>query len=141
MTTQTPMTAEEVFAGYDFRTNQGREGAEFFFNGHLTPDQIAETYYATYPEHRTEFPYAVDTASVRHTWHLFTAHEDDCYLIAEDHPSDPFEPDDFFDSALCSCAANAGLEDGPGYEHRHPHPAAPEQPGAVAVTWVTIHPA
>ncbi|MGW7688910.1 hypothetical protein ACWGMA_08450 [Streptomyces asiaticus] len=128
--TQTPMTAKQVFAGATFRTNEGHQGAEFYFRGHLAPDQVAETYYATFSEHRNQYPYAVEAGSIRHEWHLFTGHEDTCYL-AEDDPSnvDPF---------LCTCAARAGLEEGPGYEYRHPHPAAPGQPGAIAVTWATI---
>lgn len=44
MPTQTPMTVEEVFAGYDFRTNGDREGTTFYFNGHLTAEQVATTY-------------------------------------------------------------------------------------------------
>jgi hypothetical protein len=135
------MAVQQVFDGYDFRTNDGRNSTEFFFNGHLTVDQIAETYYAAHPEHRTEYPYAVGPGSIRHAWHLFTLHEDTCYLIAEADPGQPFEPDEFFDPILCSCAAAASLDDDPSRHHRHPHPAAPGQPGAVPVTWVTIHPA
>jgi hypothetical protein len=132
VTDQTPLTAKHVFAGYTFRTNDGRNSSDFFFRGHLTVDQVAETYFATFPEHRTQYPYAVDPGSVRHEWHLFTAHEDTCYLAAED---------DGFDPSLCTCAARAGLEHSPGYKYRHPHPATPGQPGAIAVTWAAIGPA
>jgi hypothetical protein len=142
MTTQTPMTAEEVFAGHDFRTNQGREGTEYFFPGHLTADQIADTYYALYPEHRTNFPYAVKPGSIRHAWHVFTAHEDHCYLIADNDPDDPFTLDELRDFVFCTCAAYQALaHEGTGYEHRHPHHATDAQDGAIAVTWVTIEPA
>lgn len=133
VTAQTPMTAEAVFEGRAFRTNEGHHAAEFYFRGHLTADQVAEVYYATFPEHRSRHPYAVEPGSVRHEWHLFTAHEDDCYL-AEDNPDD-------VDPFLCTCAAHASLDLGPGYEYRRPHPAAPGQPGAVAVTWASIGPA
>lgn len=142
MTTQTPMTAEEVFAGHDFRTNDGREGCDFYFRGHLTADQISETYYALYPEHRTEFPYNVDPDSVRHAWHRFTAHEDTCYLIASNDPEDPFTPDELRDPMFCSCQASQNMQhEGTGYEHRHPYPATAGQDGAIAVTWATIGPA
>lgn len=141
MTTQTPLTAAEVFTGLNFRTNDGREGCDFFFCGHLTAEQVAETYYAAYPEHRTRHPYAIETGSIRRAWHRFTLHEDDCYLIAGGDPEMWPDPDDFFDPTLCSCAARASFDAGPGYEHRHPHPAAPGQPGAIAVTWATIGPA
>ena len=141
MTIQTPLNTEQTFDGRDFRTNDGREGDTFFFNGHLTPEQIAETYYATFPEHRTQFPYKVDPGSIQHAWHRFTAHEDTCYLIAEADPDDPTQPDDFFDPTLCSCTARASLDEGPGYEHRHPHPADAGQPGAIPITWATIGPA
>ncbi|MFD5386329.1 hypothetical protein ACFWMG_15535 [Streptomyces sp. NPDC127074] len=129
-TTQMPMTVEQVFAGATFRTNEGGQGTEFFFRGHLTAGQVAEVYFATYPEHRSRYPYAVEPGSVRREWHLFTAHEDDCYLAEGD-----------LDPILCTCAARAGLEGGSGYEYRHPHPATPGQPGAVAVTWAAIGPA
>jgi hypothetical protein len=139
VTRPTPMTEAEVFDGYDFRTNDGREGFEHFFRGHLNADQIAEVYYALYPEHRTEFPYTIDTDSIRHAWHTFTAHEDTCYLIADADPEDPFEPDDFNDSTFCSCKAHQALaHEGTGYEYRHPHDAVAVTPGAIAVTWVTI---
>lgn len=142
MTTQTPMTVQQVFDGHDFRTNQGREGTDYYFNGHLTADQIADTYYTLYPEHRTEFPYAVDRDSIQYAWHLFTAHEDTCYLITADDPDEPFQPDDFRDTTFCTCEAYQALAyEGSGYEHRHPHPATQGQSGAVAVTWVTIGPA
>ncbi|MGW5694530.1 hypothetical protein ACWEWX_27385 [Streptomyces asiaticus] len=141
MTTQTPMTAEKVFDGCDFRASEGRDGTVFFFNGHLTTDQITDRYFAIYPEHRTQYPYAVDPDSVQHAWHLFTAHEDTCYLIAEADPDDPFTDDELSDPTFCSCAAMDNLEAGTGYEYRHPYPAEAGQPGAVPVTWATIHPA
>lgn len=140
MTTQTPMTPEEVFTGLNFRTNDGREGCDFFFCGHLTAEQVDELYYAAYPEHRARYPYAIETGSIRHAWHRFTLHEDDCYLIAGAADA-PFQPDDFFDPTICSCSAAPSFDAGPGYEHRHPSPAAPGQPGAIAVTWATIGPA
>lgn len=141
MTTQTPMTPEEVFTGLNFRTNDGRQGDTFYFNGHLDAEQVAETYYAAYPEHRTRFPYAIETGSIRRAWHRFTLHEDDCYLIACADQDQPFQPDDFFDPTICSCSAAPSFDAGTGYEHRHPHPAAPGQPGAIAVTWAAIGPA
>jgi len=139
MTTQTPMTAEQVFDGHAFRSNDGREGTTYFFDGHFTADQIATQYYDLYPEHRTDFPYKVDTSSVRHAWHVFTAHEDTCYLIADADPADPFTQEELVDPTFCSCQAYQALaHEGTGYEHRHPHEALESTPGAIAVTWVDI---
>ncbi|MFI0822295.1 hypothetical protein ACH4TX_42020 [Streptomyces sp. NPDC021098] len=137
MTTQAPLTVEQVFDGLSFRTNDGRDGTEFFFRGHLGADLVADRYYATFPEHRIRYPHAVDASSIRHEWHLFTVHEDTCYLATEA----PADDADDFDPTLCSCSAAPSFDAGPGYEHRHPHPAAPGQPGAIPVTWATIGPA
>lgn len=138
MTAQTPMTPSAVFEGQDFRTNEGRTGCRFYFDGHLTADQIEAAYFTLWPEHRTEYPYTVAQDSIRPSWHVFTEHEDTCYLIAAADPDDPFEPDDYRDATFCSCEAGPGLDDGSGYEYRHPHPAAGDTPGAIPVTWVTI---
>ncbi|MGW2223818.1 hypothetical protein [Streptomyces formicae] len=135
MTTQQPMTRETVFDGFGFRTNDGCERVTYFFDGHLDAEQIAELYFATYPEHRAQYPHAVDVESVRHAWHVFTYHEDDCYLVAAFDPQDPFTDDDYF---LCSCVASGGREEGASYEHREPHPASEHTPGAIPVTWVDI---
>lgn len=137
MTAQTPMTVKEVFAGLDFRTNQGPEGVDYFFNGHLTDAQIADLYYGLYPEHRTQFPYTVDPDSVRRTWQQFTAHADDCYLVIgdEDEPG----PLDFEElHVCCTCEAAGNEELGVGYEHRYVYPAQEGQAGAIPVTWVSI---
>ncbi|MFD9056190.1 hypothetical protein ACFWCM_12820 [Streptomyces albidoflavus] len=139
MTTQTPMTTEAVFDGLPFRTNLGREGTRHYFNGHLTPDQIAHTYYELYPDHRTDHPHTIDTNSIEHAWHQFTAHEDTCALITDEDPDDPWTDEDYLDPTFCTCNAGPGLDDGKGYEYREPHPASAGQPGAVAVTWVNIH--
>lgn len=135
MTAQTPMTTAIVFDGYDFRTNQGREGATFYFRGHLTAEEIVATYSRTYPNPEHTGSYTVDTATARHAWHVFTAHEDDCYLSPGGDEYGPFDLDrDYF---LCSCKAAHNREcDGRGYEYRHPHPAIASTPGAVPVTWV-----
>ena len=134
MPTQTPMTVAEVFAGYDFRTNGGREGTTFYFNGHLAAKQITDTYSRTYPNPEATGSYTLDTTTARHAWHVFTAHQDDCYLIARANPNDPFGHDDYM---LCSCrAAQSREHDGRGYEYRHPHPATNRTPGAIPVTWV-----
>jgi hypothetical protein len=133
------MTLDAVFDGSDFRTNEGREGTTYFFNGHLTAEQVAEKYYAVYPEHRAQFPYVVVADSIRHEWHVFTAHEDDCYLIADADPDDPFDPDDFLDPTFCTCEAFQALAyDGTGYEYRHPHPASADADHSIPVTWVSI---
>lgn len=138
MTIQTPMTAEQVFDGHDFRTNEGREGDRYYFSGHLSADRVADLYFALYPEHKTDFPYEVVKDGMERTWHVFTTHEDGCYLIAGADPDDPFEPDEFFDSSLCSCKAQQGFEEHPSYYYRHPHPATVDTPGRIPVTWVTI---
>lgn len=135
MTTQTPMTATDVFDGYDFRTNGGREGTSFYFRGHLTAKEITATYSRTYPNPEATGSYTLATATARHAWHVFTEHEDTCYLIACADPADPFDMNRDYD--LCSCeAAQARQYDGRGYEYRHPHPAVASTPGAIPVTWV-----
>lgn len=130
-----PMTADVVFDGYDFRTNQGREGTTYFFRGHLTAKEITDTYSRTYPNPEATGTYTLDTTTARRAWHVFTAHEDDCYLIACAEKDGPFDLDrDYF---LCSCKAAHNREcDGRGYEYRHPHPATASTPGAIPVTWV-----
>lgn len=138
MTTQTPMTVEAVFEGYDSRTNEGREGDRHFFSGHLDFEQISALYFSVYPEHRAQFPYVVGAGGIEHAWHVFTLHEDDCYLIAGADLDDPFDSDELLSASLCSCAAQQGFEDHPSYYHRHPHPATAATPGAIPVTWVTI---
>jgi hypothetical protein len=128
------MTADEVFDGYDFRTNGGREGTTFYFRGHLTAEEIAATYSRTYPNPEATGSYRIDAASGRHAWHVFTQHEDGCYLIAA--ADGPFDLDRDYD--LCTCkAAQSRQNDGRGYEYRHPHPATKRTPGAIPVTWVT----
>ncbi|TQE33110.1 hypothetical protein [Streptomyces ipomoeae] len=142
MTTQTPMTVDAAFAGHTFRTNEGREGTTYFFNGHLTIEEVTKQYFELYPEHRVEYPYRVDGKSLRHAWHVFTAHEDDCYLITDDDPDEPFTPDDFENPTFCTCEAYQALAyDGTGYEYRHPHDATADTKGSIPVTWVTIAPA
>lgn len=138
MTTQAPMTVEKVFDGYDFRSEH-REETEHFFPGHLAAGQIESIYFGLYPEHRAAWPYTVDASSIRHAWHVFTAHEDTCWLITDNDPEDPYTDDDYM---LCTCHAayNADDNTGSGYEYRHPHPATPDTPGAIPVTWVTIGP-
>jgi hypothetical protein len=113
VTTQTAMTVEKVFDGYDFRTNQGREGSSYYFPGHLAVEEIADKYFGVYPEHRTRFPYRIDPDSIRHAWHVFTPHEDDCYLASGADEYGPFGSDDYF---LCSCTAAHNREcDGRGH--------------------------
>lgn len=132
MTAQTPMTAAEVFDGYDFRTNGGRWGSRFFFNGHLTAKELVEKYRLTHPE--SEWTYTLDTTTARHAWQVFTPHEDTCYLVTDADPDDPFTADDY---DLCTCETYQCLEhEGSGYEYRHPHPATAGTPGAIPVTWV-----
>lgn len=134
MTAQTPMTASQVFGGYDFRTNGGREGTRYYFNGHLTANQIADAYRRVYPNPVASGSYTLDTPTARHAWQVFTEHEDTCYLVARADTDGPFGPDDYF---LCSCnAAQSRQHDGSGYEYRHPHPATARTPGAIPVTWV-----
>lgn len=135
MPTQTPMTAEAVFAGYDFRTNGGREGTTFYFNGHLTAEQVATTYSRTYPNPGAIGAYSLDPATARHAWHVFTEHEDDCYLAPGGDEYGPFDLNRDYD--LCTCtAAHNRQNDGRGYEYRHPHRATPSTPGAIPITWV-----
>lgn len=134
MTAQSPMTAEEVFDGYDFRTNGGREGTIFYFRGHLAAEEIATTYNRTYPNPETTGSYRIDASTARHAWHVFTPHEDTCYLAAGFDEYGPFGPRDY---DLCTCkAAHNRTCDGRGYEYRHPYPAAKGTPGAIPVTWV-----
>lgn len=146
MITQTPtsqpaMTVEEVFDGYDFRTNHGREGVRHYFRGHVNADQIDALYFELYPEHRTEYPYKVDATSILQTWTVFTVHEDNCYL-AKDDSEDPFTEEEYLGVLLCTCeAVQLRTHEGTGYEYRHPHPADEGTPGSVPVTWVTIYPA
>ncbi|MFJ6566614.1 hypothetical protein ACIQNU_04290 [Streptomyces sp. NPDC091292] len=137
MTSQTPMSVEQVFDGYDFRTNEGPESTDYFFNGHLAAVQIADLYYAIYPEHRAEYPYVVDADSIRQTWQQFTAHADNCYLVTgDDEEPGPLDFDEFF--ILCTCESSANEDLGTGYEHRHVHASQEGQPGAIPVTWVSI---
>jgi hypothetical protein len=133
---QTPMSIGDAFNGFDFRTNEGPEGTDYFFAGHLTAVQIAETYYAIYPEHRTRFPYTVDPGSVRHTWTRFTEHADDCYLVTGDEEPGPLNFEEFY--ICCTCHSAGNSEVGTGYEYRHAHPATEGQSGAIPVTWVSI---
>lgn len=137
MTTQMPMGIGEVFNGQDFRTNEGPEGTDYFFAGHLTATQIAQRYLTTYPEHRTQCPYTVDESSVRQAWHQFTAHADDCYLVTgDDEEPGPLDAEAFYD--LCTCASADNDNMGSGYEYRHAHPAQEGQRSAIPVTWVSI---
>lgn len=134
MTTQPPMTADAVFDGYDFRTNQGREGTAFYFRGHLTAKEIADRYGRVYPNPEATGSYTLDAATARRAWHVFTAHEDDCYLSPGADEYGPFGPEQY---DLCSCTAAHNREcDGRGYEYRHPHLATARTPGAIPVTWV-----
>lgn len=134
MTTQSPMTVAEVFAGYDFRTNGGREGTTFYFRGHLTAEEITNTYSRTYPNPVAAGAYTLNADTACHAWHVFTPHEEACYLASGADEYGPFGPDDYF---LCSCTAAHNREcDGRGYEYRHPHPATKRTSGAIPVTWV-----
>jgi hypothetical protein len=134
MTTQRPMTAEAVFDGYDFRTNGGPEGTTFYFSGHLTAKEIVEKYRLVYPGPEASRSYTLDTATASRAWHVFTEHEDICYLSRGADEYGPLTPDDY---SLCSCEAAHNREcDGRGYEYRHPHPATKSTPGALPVTWV-----
>lgn len=137
MTAQTPMTAAAVFDGYDFRTNGGREGDTFYFNGHLTAEEIADRYRLVYPDPEDSCSYTLDTATGHHAWHVFTEHEDTCYLSPGADEYGPFGPEQY---DLCTCEALQCREhEGRGYEYRHPHPATADTPGAIPATWVTIH--
>lgn len=140
-TVQQPMTREQAFAGYPFRTNEGPEAQHYYFDGHFTPEQITDLYYEVYPDHRPGqvVPHTVDCDTVRTAWAVFTAHADYCYLTTGDDDEDgPLDPDLHYD--LCTCPAQSNDELGTGWEHREIREATTAIPGALPVTWVTVRP-